>query len=195
MRSPCLPNCAGSACRSGQADERIIAHCGDCLKGQVSGSLDRPLIILLEQQRTDEAHDGIVVWKDADDLGSPLDFSIQSLDRICAVKLGPVLFGKGHVGQHIFFGTVHEGGDFGSKHFFVGPHWKETPKSAAMALDAHSETANAITSLRILPSLMPHEGNSPSSPSYTERYQRPFPIRVNSAFQTKKRSRSPAFTI
>src|SRR5690606_30909389 len=69
MRSPCLPDCAGSACRSGQADERIIAHCGDCLKGQVSGSLDCPLIILLEQQRTDEAHDGVRA-------------AIDSLDRL-----------------------------------------------------------------------------------------------------------------
>jgi hypothetical protein len=39
----------GSACRSGQADERIIAHCGDGLKGQISGSLNGPLIVLFEQ--------------------------------------------------------------------------------------------------------------------------------------------------
>lgn len=51
-----------------QADEGIIAHCGDCLKCHVAGSLDGPFIVLFEQQRTDQAHDGVVVGEDADDL-------------------------------------------------------------------------------------------------------------------------------
>lgn len=63
QRSTCLPVRAGtgSACRSRQADDRIIAHCGDGLKGQVSGALDGPFAILFEQQRADEADDGVIV--------------------------------------------------------------------------------------------------------------------------------------
>ena len=36
--------------------------------------------------------------------------AVQALDRVGAMQLRPVLTGKGHVGQHVFFGTVHEGG-------------------------------------------------------------------------------------
>jgi hypothetical protein len=44
--------------------------------------LDGPLVIALEQQRTDETHDGIVIGEDADDVGAALDLAIQALDRI-----------------------------------------------------------------------------------------------------------------
>jgi hypothetical protein len=70
-----------SAC-GWQADEGIIAHRGDCLKCHVAGSLDSPFIVLFEQQRTDQAHDGFIVGKDADDLCPPLDLAVQSLDRV-----------------------------------------------------------------------------------------------------------------
>ena len=103
-----------SACRW-QADERIIAHCGDGLKGHVSGPLDGPFVVLFKQQCADEADDGAIVGEDADDLGAPLDLAIESLDGIGAVKLGPVLPGKGHIGEHVFFSGVHELGEL--RHF------------------------------------------------------------------------------
>jgi hypothetical protein len=51
-------------------------------------------VILFEQQSADEADDGVFVGKDADHLRAPFDLTIQALDGICAVKLGPVLLGK-----------------------------------------------------------------------------------------------------
>ena len=84
-----LPDRAGngSAC-SWQADERIIAHRGDCLKCHVAGPLDGPFVVLFEQQRTDQAHDGVVVWEDADDLCASLDLTVQSLNRVCRMEFG-----------------------------------------------------------------------------------------------------------
>ncbi|MBB3660999.1 hypothetical protein FHX15_006271 [Rhizobium sp. BK650] len=60
----------------------IMAHCGDGLKGHVSGTLDGPFVILFEEQRADEPDDGVLVWEDADNLGSALDLAVQSLDRV-----------------------------------------------------------------------------------------------------------------
>ncbi len=82
-----------SACRW-QADERIIAHRGDCLKCHVAGPLDGPLVILFEQQRPDESDDCVIVGKDADDLCASFDLTVETFDGVCAVKLGPVLPGK-----------------------------------------------------------------------------------------------------
>ena len=49
-----LPDRAGNGSACGwQADERIIAHRGDCLKCHVAGPLDGPFVVLFEQQRTD----------------------------------------------------------------------------------------------------------------------------------------------
>lgn len=76
-----------------------------------AGALDRPFVIPFEQQGSDEPDDGLIVWKDADHLGPALDLAVQAPDRVGAVKLGPVLFGEGHVGQHIMLGLVHDGGE------------------------------------------------------------------------------------
>lgn len=58
------------------------AHCGDGLKGQISGALGSPLVVLFEQQCADEADDGVIVGEDADDLGAPLDLAIEALDGV-----------------------------------------------------------------------------------------------------------------
>jgi hypothetical protein len=41
-------------------------------QGHVAGALDGPFIVLLEQDRPDQAGDGGLVRKDADDLGAAL---------------------------------------------------------------------------------------------------------------------------
>lgn len=63
-----------SAGHSGQADLGIIAHLSHGLKGQVSASLDGPLIVRLHEQCADETDDGFIVGKDADNLGAAFDF-------------------------------------------------------------------------------------------------------------------------
>ena len=71
----------------------------------------RPIRHLFEQQGTDESDDGFVIRKDADDLRSSLDFAIETLDWVGRVQLCPMLFRECHVGEHILFSVVHDGGE------------------------------------------------------------------------------------
>ena len=85
---------------------------GDCFQRHVAGALNGPLIILLEQDRTDEPCDGGFIWKESDDVAAPLDLPFQSFDRVGGVYFGPALSGEAHVGQHVGFGTVERGCQF-----------------------------------------------------------------------------------
>ena len=44
--------------------------------GHLTGALDRPLVVLLEQDGADEPDDGVLVGEDADHLGSALDLAV-----------------------------------------------------------------------------------------------------------------------
>ncbi len=44
---------------------------------------------------------------------APLDFAVQSLQRIGGVDLGAVLRGEVHVGEHVGLGLVQQAGEFG----------------------------------------------------------------------------------
>ncbi len=41
------------------------------------GALDLSFVVLLEEDRADEADDGVLVRKDADDIVAPLDFGLR----------------------------------------------------------------------------------------------------------------------
>jgi hypothetical protein len=56
-----------------------------------AGSLHRPFIVLLEEDRTDKAGDGVLVGEDADDLGAALDLAVEPLQRIGGMDLRPVI--------------------------------------------------------------------------------------------------------
>ncbi len=60
----------------------IIAQRGDRFQCHVAAALNRPLVVLLEQDRTDEAHDGVFIGEDADHFGSTLDLAIDPFERI-----------------------------------------------------------------------------------------------------------------
>ncbi len=79
----------------------------------VAGSLDGPLVVLLERAGADETDDGVLVGKDADDVGAALDLAVETLERIGGVKLRPMVLGEGHVGQHVGLGVVHHRGKLG----------------------------------------------------------------------------------
>jgi hypothetical protein len=91
---------AVSGCHHGQLDSLIIA-------------LNRPLVILLEQQGTDKADHGGLVGEDADDLAASLDLAIEAFERIGGVQLDAMLGGEAHVGQDVGLGIVHQGGKLG----------------------------------------------------------------------------------
>ena len=65
------------------------------------GALNGPFVVLLEQEGADQTDDRVVVGEDTDHVGPALDLTVETLDRIRAVELGPVLLGEGHVGQHV----------------------------------------------------------------------------------------------
>ena len=77
-----------SAGDSRKADGWIIAQGRDGFQRHVTGPLDVPFVVLFEQDRADQAHDGVLVGEDAHHLGSPLDLTIEALDRVCRVQLG-----------------------------------------------------------------------------------------------------------
>jgi hypothetical protein len=53
---------AGLSGRHGwQLDDLIIAQRRECFQAHVSAALNRPFVILLEQQGADEARDGVFV--------------------------------------------------------------------------------------------------------------------------------------
>src|SRR5215813_10730074 len=107
--SGCRPDRSGGDV--GQPDERIIAYRSDAFQSDVSGALNGPLIVLLEQDRADEANDCILVWEDADDIGASLDLAIEALERVGGMQLGAVLAWEAHVGKNVRLGLVHHGGE------------------------------------------------------------------------------------
>jgi len=48
---------------------------GDGFQGHVAGALDRPLVVLLEQDGADQAGDGVFIGEDADHVSAALDLA------------------------------------------------------------------------------------------------------------------------
>jgi hypothetical protein len=99
-----------------------------------AGALDGPLIILLQQDRTDWPGDGVLVGEDGDDVASPFDPAVQSFNRVGGVYFGPMLGGKAHVGQHVLFGIVEQSSQFGTR----GRIWSATSRHGLRAAAASS---------------------------------------------------------
>ncbi len=59
-----------------------------------SGALDRPFVVLLQQDRSDEADDGVVVGEDSDDLGPSFDLAVEPFETVGGVDFGPVDLGE-----------------------------------------------------------------------------------------------------
>jgi hypothetical protein len=55
-----------------QSDDGVIAQGGHGFQRHVSSALDRPFVVLLEEDGADEPDDDVVVGADADDLGPAL---------------------------------------------------------------------------------------------------------------------------
>ena len=90
----------------------IIADGAQSFEGHVP-PLQLPLVVLLKQQRADEAYDRRVVWKDADDIGSALDLGVYSLERIRRGELFAMRLREVREGEHVRFGFVHHRREFG----------------------------------------------------------------------------------
>lgn len=72
-------------------------------------------IILFEQDRADGAGYGVFVREDADDLGTAFDLTIEPLERVGRVQLGPMLRREGHVGEDLPLSRIYELGELGNR--------------------------------------------------------------------------------
>ena len=78
-----------SCLHSWQADEGIIAHCGQSFQCHVAGSLDSPFVVLLKQDGTYEAYDGGLVGEYSDHVCPAFDLAVEAFQWIGAVQLRP----------------------------------------------------------------------------------------------------------
>src|SRR5215469_3753078 len=51
-------------------------------------TLEQPLVILFEQDGADQSDNAGLIGEDADDVGPPFDFLVQSFQRVGRVELG-----------------------------------------------------------------------------------------------------------
>jgi hypothetical protein len=65
---------------------------GECFQAHVAAR-DGPLVVDLEHLGADEPDDGLVVRKDADDIGAALHLPVQAFQGVGAGDLRPVLLG------------------------------------------------------------------------------------------------------
>ncbi len=75
-----------SACQCRQVYGWIIAQGSDGFQRHVTSSLDRPFVILLEQDRPNEPDYRVLVGEDADDVGAPLDLAVEAAEAIGLFK-------------------------------------------------------------------------------------------------------------
>src|SRR5579859_8239801 len=71
--------------------------------------LELVLVILLEQDSADQANNAVLVGENADDIGPSFDLFVEPFQWVRAVYFHPMLFGEGHVGEHVMLGIVHAG--------------------------------------------------------------------------------------
>jgi hypothetical protein len=57
----------------------------------------------------DEAADGGIIWRDANNLDAPLDFTVEPFDWYDALQFGAMRLRETHIGQHVGFQVIHHG--------------------------------------------------------------------------------------
>ena len=102
------PGWSAGDCR--KADGGIIAQRRDGFQGHVAAALDRPLVVLFEQDRANETDDCALVREDADHFGTSFDLAVDAFERVGGVQRDAVLCREGHVGEHIRLCLIQKGG-------------------------------------------------------------------------------------
>ena len=91
---------ASSGGHGGQPDVGIVGDVGKRFKRHIA-PCDRPFVVGLQHQRTDEADDGLIIGEDADHVCAPLHLAIHLFEWIGRGDLGLVLAGERPVGQDV----------------------------------------------------------------------------------------------
>ena len=71
-----------------------------------------PIVVLLEQDGSDQPEDRLFVGEDAHDISTSLHLLVQAFQWVGAVQLGPMQSGKGHASWNIGLALVHQNGQF-----------------------------------------------------------------------------------
>ena len=66
---------------------------------------DDPFVVLLDQQGTEEAGDGVAVREDTHDIGATTDLFVRPFLRVIGTDLRPMLDGEGAEGQDVVGGV------------------------------------------------------------------------------------------
>jgi len=69
---------------------------------------NRPLVVLLDQDRADEAQRVVRVREDAHHIGPEIDCLAEALQRVGAMQLALTLQRQGAVGQDVFGGVLQQ---------------------------------------------------------------------------------------
>ena len=94
----------------------VVEHVGEALQGglgQVAAFAVLPLLVLFEQDGSDQAGDGLPVGEDLDNVGAALDLAAQALDGVVGPDLLPVLPGEGRKRGQVGLGVGEHVGDLG----------------------------------------------------------------------------------
>ena len=79
-------------------DGLMLADFVDGFQGLVS-PCDGPLVVLFEHQGADQADDGGLVGKDADDVGPARDLLVEAFEGSCGGQSGAMILGQGQAGE------------------------------------------------------------------------------------------------
>ena len=77
-----------------------MAHRAERFQRHVSARYG-PLIILLQHKRSDETNHSGIIGEDTDHVGPSLDLLVDPFPRGGGRELRPMIFGEGHVGEHV----------------------------------------------------------------------------------------------
>ncbi len=85
-RARCKYRCGGGRRKGVFVDAVAGADLGQGFDRQIA-VWQLPLVIGFHQDGADEAYDGCLVWKDADDIGAPFHFLVEPLQTVGGVEL------------------------------------------------------------------------------------------------------------
>ncbi|MHC2253526.1 hypothetical protein ACVILK_003218 [Bradyrhizobium embrapense] len=91
-------------------DRGLGGHPRDGFQRHVAGALDGSFIVLSSRIVPIRRTMAVFIGGDANDLGPALDLTVEALERVGRVQLGPVLRREHHIGQRIGLGLIEEAG-------------------------------------------------------------------------------------
>jgi hypothetical protein len=87
---------------------------GEAFHGDVAAA-DQPVVVLLGEDRADQADHGGAVGEDADDVGAPADLAVQTFEWVVRPNLAPVLAGEGGEGEDVLGSCEQQVGSLGKR--------------------------------------------------------------------------------